>query len=696
MQFRIADSFTKALGKLAAQEQSAVKITVFDLQQNPSAPGLQFHRIDKSKDENFWSIRANRDIRLIVHKTADSFLICYVDHHDDAYKWAERRRIETHPKTGAAQIVEVRELVQEIAVPVYSQTGEVVPTLQPKTIEAALFINLTKDDLLDVGVPEDWIDDVQQSTEDKFFELTNHIPAEAAEALLNYATTGKLLKPEAVQLNASPFEHPDAQRRFRVLDNKEELERALEYPWDKWAIFLHPTQRNVVEQKFSGPARVSGTAGTGKTVVALHRTANILKNNHDARILLTTFSSPLANALKHKLKLLTGIDSEDGSKVSIRSFEGVAQDLFTLAYGHTPRAASKDQVKGVLESAKKELGDTEFTIRFLVSEWQSVIDAWQIESLEAYRDVPRLGRKNRLGSMQRERVWPIFTKAREIFQSQGMDTWSGIFSAVTKHYADKAHKPFTHIIVDEAQDLGVPELRMLAAISEYTADALFFAGDLGQRIFQEPFSWKTLGIDIRGRSQTLKVNYRTSHQIRQKADRLLPATVRDVDGNEEDRRGAVSVFNGPEPVVTICTDINDEKLAIAKWIKQIVSEGVEPDEIGLFVRSNDELLRARNAAKEAGYKVLELSDRVEERNSRISIGTMHLAKGLEFKAVGVIACDDDILPKQDRIENVADEAELDEVYDTERHLFYVACTRARDRLFISGVDPGSEFIADIN
>jgi len=171
--------------------------------------------------------------------------------------------------------------------------------------------------------------------------------------------------------------------------------------------------------------------------------------------------------------------------------------------------------------------------------------------------------------------------------------------------------------------------------------------------------------------------------------------VRDVDGNEEDRRGTVSVFNGPEPVVKICRDIDSEKTTIAEWIKQIVAEGVEPDEIGLFVRINDELLRARNAAKEAGYKVLELSDRVEERNGRISIGTMHLAKGLEFKAVGVIACDDDILPKQDRIEGVADEAELDEVYETERHLFYVACTRARDRLFISGVEPGSEFMADI-
>lgn len=257
-----------------------------------------------------------------------------------------------------------------------------------------------------------------------------------------------------------------------------------------------------------------------------------------------------------------------------------------------------------------------------------------------------------------------------MLQSQGMDTWSGIFSAVTKHYAAKEHKPFTHIIVDEAQDLGVPELRMLAAIAEDTPDALFFAGDLGQRIFQEPFSWKTLGIDIRGRSQTLKVNYRTSHQIRQMADKLLPEMVRDVDGNEEDRRGTVSVFNGPDPVLEVCSDTEQEKLTVAAWIKQIISEGVEPDEIGLFVRSNDELSRARNAAKEAGYKVLELSDRVEERNGRISIGTMHLAKGLEFKAVGVIACDDDILPQQERIESVADETELDEVYETERHLFW--------------------------
>ena len=698
MQFRIADSFTKALGKLNAQEQSAAKITVFDLQQDPSAPGLQFHRIDKSKDPNFWSIRSNRDIRLIVHKTAASFLVCYVDHHDDAYKWAERRRIETHPKTGAAQIVEVRERIEEIALPVYTtpepQVAAVAHVPQERFLPP-LFLELSEEDLLGVGVPQDWVADVRQSSEDGFFELADHIPAEAAEALLDYVGTGMLRKPEEPATGVNPFDHPDAQRRFRVLDDVEELERALDYPWDQWAIFLHPSQRRVVEQKFSGPARVSGSAGTGKTVVALHRAAAVLKKDRQAKVLLTTFSSPLANALQHKLRMLTGSNGSDGSNVTILPFEGVARDLFTLAYGHAPRAASMEQVKAVLEAAAKEVGIAGFTIRFLVSEWNNVVDAWQIDTLDAYRNVPRLGRKNRMGSKQRERVWPVFVRARELFEAQGLNSWPGIFGKVTAHYAERDHKPFSHIIVDEAQDLGVPELRMLAAIADQNSDALFFAGDLGQRIFQEPFSWKALGIDIRGRSHTLKVNYRTSHQIRQTVDGLLPPVVRDVDGNEEDRRGTVSVFNGPDPEVRVFDNCSQEIEAIGLWVYEAIDEGIEPDEMGIFVRSANELVRARAVVKQAGHTPLELLDRVEERAGRISIGTMHLAKGLEFRAVVVMACDDGILPLQERIETVADEGELDEVYETERHLFYVACTRARDRLLVSGVAPASEFFADL-
>lgn len=699
MHFRIADTFAKALGKLTAQEQSAAKVTVFDLQQDPAAPGLQFHRIDKSKDANFWSIRSGRDVRVIVHKTAASFLICYVDHHDDAYKWAERRRIDTHPKTGAAQIVEVRERVEEIAVPTYvtAEPQAVEPEVsQPQSRPPLLFASLLDDDLLDVGVPQDWIADIRQSTEDRFFEIADHIPAESAEALLEYAATGILLKPAVIEAVLDPFEHPDAQRRFRVLDDVEELKLALEYPWDQWAIFLHPSQRRVVEQKFNGPARVSGSAGTGKTVVALHRAAAILKSDPEARVLLTTFSSPLANALEHKLQMLTGGNKSSGSALTVRPFDGVAHDLFTLAFGFTPRIASSEQIKGAIEKAAAEVESTGFSSRFLASEWSNVIDCWQIGTLDAYRDVPRLGRRNRMGSKQRERVWPIFVRTYELLEAQGLISQPGVFGKVTAHYAEQEHKPFSHIIVDEAQDLGVPELRMLAAIADDNAGSLFFAGDLGQRIFQEPFSWKALGIDIRGRSHTLKVNYRTSHQIRQTVDRLLPSIVRDADGNEEDRRGTVSIFNGRVPEVKIFDNRDREIEELAVWISEVLDDETAPDELGIFVRTTRELPRARAVVAAANHLPLELSERVENREGRISIGTMHLAKGLEFKAVVVMACDDEVLPFQDRIEMVVDEAELDKVYETERHLFYVACTRARDRLLVSGVIPASEFFADLN
>jgi superfamily I DNA/RNA helicase len=250
-------------------------------------------------------------------------------------------------------------------------------------------------------------------------------------------------------------------------------------------------------------------------------------------------------------------------------------------------------------------------------------------------------------------------------------------------------------VVDEAQDLGVPEVRLLAAIAPSGPDALFFAGDLGQRIFQQPFSWAGLGIDVRGRSQTLKVNYRTSHQIRRAADQLLPKVVRDVDGLEEERFGTVSVFNGPDPVVAIEVDAKAEIARVGKWISEAVADGIKPSEIGVFVRTRDQLDRARTAIRGAGQEVFELSERGDDPAEQVSMGAMHLAKGLEFKAVAVMACDDEVIPLQARIESVADEVDLDDVYETERQLLYVACTRARDRLLVSGVQPGSEFMNDL-
>jgi mRNA-degrading endonuclease RelE of RelBE toxin-antitoxin system len=701
MQFRISDTFTKALCKLNAQEQSATKITVFDLQQDPANPGLKFHRIDKSKDQNFWSIRVSRDIRVIIHKTESSFLICYTDHHDDAYKWAARRRIETHPKTGAAQIVEVRERIEEISIPIHAPTPHLEVFKEPRAPSAdekplaQLFSNLSEDDLSDVGVPLDWLTDVKSANEDQFFEIAEHIPSEAAEALLQYAGTGILEKPIPGPLNEDPFDHPDAQRRFRIMEDMEELSRALDYPWEQWTVFLHPSQREPVLQKFKGPARVSGSAGTGKTVVALHRAARILRNEQHTKILLTTFSSPLAHALEHKINVLTNAKLDLVSRVTVSPFDGVAEDLFVLVTGHKPLIAKPDFIEGLLKSFRDELGLNEFTDRFLVSEWTHVVDGWQLDTFPAYRDVPRLGRKNRMGSKQREKVWPIFDATRAALSKKQLFTWPTVFNTVADAYTNSNQKPFDHIIVDEAQDLGVPELRMLAAIARDQSDALFFAGDLGQRIFQEPFSWLALGVDIRGRSSTLRVNYRTSHQIRDAVDRLLPPSIRDVDGNEEYRDGTVSVFNGPKPTVILYETEENERLDVAKWIVMNLKEGLDPEEIGIFVRSSAELARARAVTIQLDSKIIELSDRIEDRTGRISIGTMHLAKGLEFKAVAVMACDDDVLPSQERIETAVDEMDLDQVFETERHLFYVACTRARDRLLVTGVKPASEFFDDL-
>ncbi len=687
--FRIADTFTDSLARLTGQEQKAVKTTAFDLQMNPSATGLSFHKLDRAKDPNFWSVRVNADIRLIVHRTPGSVLLVYVDHHDAAYKWAERRKIEQHPTTGAMQLVEVRERVEEIAV--FREVEAAVPAAKPAI---SLFDNLRKFELMAFGVPEDWVDDVRKATEDTLFDIITHLPQEAQEALLKLAVgeTPETPKPVAPELDA--FLHPDAQRRFRTLTNVEELRLALDYPWEKWAVFLHPAQRALVEREFSGPARISGSAGTGKTIVALHRAVHLAHARREARILLTTFSAPLANALRSKLGLLVAGEPEITARVSVKPISDLGYDLFTEWFGK-PKLASPEMLKAQIEASAAQVSGHKFSLSFLLGEWTDVVDAWQLKTWDDYRDVSRLGRKTRIGGKQREILWTIFERVRAGLSENGILTWADVFARVAGEISDRHDPLYDHAVVDECQDLGVPEARFLSALGGGRPDALFFTGDLGQRIFQQPFSWKALGLDVRGRSSTLRINYRTSHQIRVHADRLLPSTVSDVDGNAEGRRGTVSIFDGPVPSVSVFKDVGTESEAVSTWVRSRLNEGCQPHEVALFVRSIAELKRAGVALKLTGERWVELSDTVEVEEGAIAVSTMHFAKGLEFKSVAVMACDDEILPLQSRIENVSDEADLEDVYDTERHLLYVACTRARDHLLVTGVAPVSEFLADL-
>lgn len=688
MEFRIADTFTVSLAKLTNEEQKTVKTTAFDLQMNPTNPGMQFHKLDKARDPNFWSVRVSSNIRLIVHRSESSLLLCYVDHHDKAYHWAECRKLETHPKTGAAQLVEVRETVKEINFPKYVEVEQAAPQ------KPLLFAEASDEYLLSYGVPSEWLDDVRKANEDTLLELADHLPSEAAEALLDLATgvTPKVVQPVAVGID--PFEHPDAQRRFRVMNNVEELERALEYPWEKWTIFLHPAQKQLVERDYNGPARIAGSAGTGKTIVALHRAVFIARANPDARVLLTTFSETLANALRTKLRRLISNEPRIGERLEVYAMNAIGQRLYELNFGRI-NIASREIIQKLIEKASGEVDGHKFTLHFLITEWEQVVDAWQLDTWEAYRDVVRLGRKTRLPEKQRAMLWSIFDRVRSGLKAKGVITKAAGFSQLASQLAKSKHLPFDYTVVDEAQDVSVPQLRFLSALAAGRPNSIFLAGDLGQRIFQQPFSWKALGVDIRGRSYTLRINYRTSHQIRMQADRLLGPELSDVDGNTEERSGTISVFNGPKPTIMVLDTPENEIKMVSKWIADRISEGLMPHEMGIFVRSGSELDRACATVKDAGLPFKVLDENVETNSGYVSVSTMHLAKGLEFRAVAVMACDDEIIPLQERIETVSDDTDLEEVYNTERHLLYVACTRARDHLLVTSVDPASEFIDDM-
>lgn len=677
MTFRIADSFTASLAKLSGQEQKAAKTAAMDVQLNPENPGLSLHRVDGARDRHFWTARVNRDLRLVLHKRDGATLLAYVGHHDDAYAWAERRRIETHPRTGAAQIVEIRETVEKVVIQRYVEEAVKKPRL---------FADEDDETLLSWGVPEDWLDTVRDATEDTVLDIASHLPQEAGEALVA-AATGE--RPQPAPVVADPYAHPDAARRFRVVGDEAELAAALEAPWEKWAVFLHPAQREFVERDFAGPARVIGSAGTGKTVVALHRAARLVKEHPESRVLLTTFNARLAEGLAQKAAILLP-DEATRARLTVTDMPTLARSLYEEAFGTFDEATETD-VDSALRRAAEE-ADESAEPAFLREEWRLIVDAWAVPDREAYRDLPRLGRKVRMATGRRDALWAVFEATRTDLGKQGKLTRAQMLHQLAQYYRANATSPFTHAVVDEAQDIAVPELVFLAAVAGNRPNGLFFAGDIGQRIFRTPFPWKSAGVDIQGRSRSLKVCYRTSQQIRSVSDLLLPPKLVEGDGTEDRRTGVVSLFEGPPPELHEFPDANAEIHAAGEWLAQRRSEGAQAEEIALLVRSDAEIDRAEMAASQAGLAV----SRIGSTNpNAVRLGTMHEAKGGEFRVVAILACDQDVIPSAERLLDARDEGMIEEIMATERHLLYVAATRARERLWISGAGTVSEFLEDL-
>jgi len=539
--------------------------------------------------------------------------------------------------------------------------------------------------LLLCGVPEDWVGDVRAVDEDSIFALADRLPAEAMEALLNLAVG---IAPTPAAPPADPFAHPDAQRRFRLLTDEDDLRRALDAPWETWAVFLHPAQREFVSRDFAGPARVIGSAGTGKTVVALHRAVRLARDNPTARVLLTTFNAVLADSLRLKIRTLSGNDRSLAERIAIADLPSAAEKLHEQMIGPV-RLADEDDVGRALAAAKRT---ADFTVddRFLLDEWRLIVEGRQVPDRQTYRDLPRLGRKKRLTGERREALWTIFEGARARLETDGLTTYATMLNRLANRLAKGGETPFDFVVVDEAQDILAAELRVLARIAGERPNGLFFAGDIGQRIFRPAFSWRSEGVEIQGRSRSLRVNYRTSQQIRRQADGLLPSTLVEADGSEDNRLGVQSLFSGPSPVVQVFDTVKQERDGVAAWLTQRTAEGLEPASIAIVVRSQEMLARAKASADVAGLTSCETGENAQA----VHLAVMHDVKGLEFRAVAVMACEEGAMPCEARMMEAADEASLAEVYATERHLLYVACTRARERLLVTATTPASEFLED--
>lgn len=636
-------SFTESINKLEPKE---VKATMKTFEKFGKSQDLAGFNLEKLKNNNLYSIRVNRDIRIITGKQDDIYIFCYVDHHDKAYAWANGRKFDFHPKTKVAQLIRLDEKQEEV------RRQKVSKLMEQEELQQPYLQGLAQDQILSVGVPREYVAQILTATESEFDKFIDNGFDSALERLMHYKQSGKLEPPEPVSEGADPFQHPDSRREFYIIEDEADLNRILEMPWEEWLLFLHPSQRKYVEGDYDGPVCISGAAGTGKTIVALHRAAYLAEKHPDKQILLTTLSENLVEDIKRRVKLLS-----DAGNIKVRSLNYFALELYKNIFGapNVIKQAGSDKInsiEGMQTSNKisymiKKIAPKHLPVKHLCFEWYEVADAWQTKSFEEYRQAPRLGKRIQFTQQQYQEFWSVFEQLRAQLKEENLITPAEMFSKLASHFNENPSL-FDFIIVDEAQDISIPQTRLLALLGGSKQNGLFFCSDLGQRVYQQSFSWKACGIDIQDRFYTLRKNYRNSQQIQKQNEQLLPSNFTDVDGNIERRQSSLSTFNSAQPIVRAFEDRKQEIAFIIKWLKNLIEKEVRPEEIAIFTR----------------YVV-------------------------------VAVCDMDMFPSQYRLERYSTELGIDEIYDTERQLLYVAASRAREHILITGVRPISPFIQDL-
>jgi len=704
MTVAISNDFVQALCAVEKSHMKQVSEFLQKFQSHPESPGLHVEPIQSARDKKFYSARVDQAYRAVIAKPSSNvFVLMWVDHHDDAYKWAERKQLLVNPETGALQVLDVRAV-------------EAAAIVEAKSKVGALFSQVKDKHLLRLGVPEELLPLVRSMDLDVDLELAEaSLPAEAYEALYLLAAGSsvdqvlrEMQKPEEVPVPvdttdfAEALKNEDSQRRFYVVENSQELAEILAAPLDQWRIFLHPKQRQLVRMNASGPVRVLGGAGTGKTVTAMHRARYLAEevfNKPDDRILLTTFTKNLATDISDNLRKLC-TDEKAWARIEVKHLDGWVSN-FLRTQGYRPEVVFDSNNEAWANAVTMAPTDTGLPESFYRAEWESVVQAQNITTLEQYLAAPRLGRGTRLSRDLKKRVWTVFQEYRALLNEGGKKEYVDLVRDARQLIESKQLRlQYKALIVDETQDMSAEALRLLRAMVPKGENDLFLVGDAHQRIYRHKVSLGKCGIDIRGRGKKLKINYRTTDEIRKFAVRLLEGRpIDDLDGGEDDQKGYMSVSHGSEPEVRCFYDSAEEAAFIQARIAELRDGGGTPIEsICIVARTNKLVQDYSHHLRSSGFTVYEVKRDVAEQRDRpgIRLATMHRVKGLEFEHVMVAGVNDGVVPLPFAMSDADDQITRRDAETGERALLYVAITRAKRSVLITAYGKLSTIVPQIS
>lgn len=710
-----ADFFT-AFASIPRQRQNKVVNFINKFRNNPTSPGINYEKVINAFDPNIRSVRIDDTYRGIVLKPKNSnvYLLLWVDHHDDAYKWAVRKKCIINSQTGSIQVFDVEESTEGI------QHNEVVnqnrvDAIEPQQVKVKgpIFKDISDGILIKVGVPEETLATVRKiysvSDLDKNINL---LPPDAYEALYFLAEGYSLEevleefgKKDEEEVDTEDFEaalnNINTQQKFIVLDDEdgqEELKEILAAPLEKWRVFLHPTQRKIVEKNFNGPARVLGGAGTGKTVVAMHRAKwlaeNVFNNSND-KILFTTFTRNLAEDIKSNLRKICS--PEIMKRIDVVNIDAWIID-FLRKHNYNYKVIYGKELEKLWERALT-MASSEVKVpeSFYKEEWEKVVIPNDVTTKGEYIKVARLGRGIRLDRKARILVWNVLEEFKTLMNEAGVrDADTAMMEARILLQSYGKILPYKSVIVDESQDLGMQAFKLIRQITgEEHKNDIFIVGDTHQRIYSNKVVLSKCGINIRGRSHRLKINYRTTEETRAWAFNLLNGIkFDDLDTGEEDNKGYKSLVHGPNPEVVNFKNINEEVDYIAKNVKELEDQGIELNNICLVARTDKQLDMYKELLRDRMIKSYKIHRKEAEdrQNKIIRVATMHRVKGLEFDYVFLVGVNDGVAPLRSFVESASDNVIKNQRIIAERSLLYVAATRAKKAVFVSSYGKESEFL----